>query len=90
MVIGSNISVGGLLIVYIGGIVYGVNQEMGSVLVVNMGVGIDIEGYNKFFYFIIIGGEVNYVVLENIGELMVVVKILVKNIIIDIGGKLIF
>ena len=86
---GSNISAGGSLIVYTGGIAHGVNQETGSALVANTGAGTDIEGYNKLSRFTIIGGEANYVVLENTGELTVVAKTSAKNTTIDAGGKLI-
>ncbi|KDY20483.1 outer membrane autotransporter barrel domain protein [Escherichia coli 2-316-03_S4_C2] len=87
--IGSNISAGGSLIVYTGGIAHGVNQETGSALVANTGAGTDIEGYNKLSHFTITGGEANYVVLENTGELTVVAKTSAKNTTIDTGGKLI-
>lgn len=87
--IGSNISAGGSLIVYTGGIAHGVNQETGSALVANTGAGTDIEGYNKLSHFTITGGEANYVVLENTGELTVVAKTSAKNTTIDAGGKLI-
>lgn len=86
---GSNISAGGSLIVYTGGIAHGVNQETGSALVANTGAGTDIEGYNKLSHFTITGGEANYVVLENTGELTVMAKTSAKNTTIDAGGKLI-
>lgn len=86
---GSNISAGGSMIVYTGGIAHGVNQETGSALVANTGAGTDIEGYNKLSHFTITGGEANYVVLENTGELTVVAKTSAKNTTVDAGGKLI-
>ncbi|MZQ57490.1 adhesin-like autotransporter YpjA/EhaD, partial [Escherichia coli] len=83
------ISAGGSLIVYTGGIAHGVNQETGSALVANTGAGTDIEGYNKLSHFTITGGEANYVVLENTGELTVVATTSAKNTTVDAGGKLI-
>lgn len=61
----------------------------GSALVANTGAGTDIEGYNKLSHFTITGGEANYVVLENTGELTVMAKTSAKNTTIDAGGKLI-
>ncbi|WP_201289934.1 AIDA repeat-containing protein, partial [Escherichia coli] len=40
-------------------------------------------------HFTITGGEANYVVLENTGELTVVAKTSAKNTTVDAGGKLI-
>ncbi|MCM4365214.1 autotransporter adhesin family protein, partial [Escherichia coli] len=68
---GSNIRAGGTLIVDTGGIAHGVYLDTGSALVANTGAGTDIEGYNKLSHFTITGGEANYVVLENTGELTV-------------------
>ncbi|MEX5354409.1 AIDA repeat-containing protein, partial [Pseudomonas juntendi] len=44
---------------------------------------------NKLSHFTITGGEANYVVLENTGELTVVATTSAKNTTVDAGGKLI-